>query len=415
MLTEDTFTLLGQIREAGHYDFVTLHRDDVDQLVIEPVRAIMEDVIAGLPEAMLHYLVTTPKNIYGRMAKNDYGKGGVWAYYWAALYPKRFRSKNDAPQLLLSINDEILEFGFFFGLNANDAADNPLLKFQRNVNLVREADILPDIIEYLCEYAPEQMFSYREVDPEQYPFSWDDYFTGIDTLTVDDLYQTPMVTLYPEEVVEKSHRELVDQVKSTFIALFPLVILASSNDPIKDIQRYVLVPEPFVPDEEPQREFPAMTQLTQHVLNEQYRKAEKAREFTQVENLDRAVALIVRRRGQKEFRDALIEAYHGRCAITGCDAVEALEAAHIVPYQGPDSSVITNGLLLRADIHTLFDLGLIAIHPENMTVVLAPALQETVYAEYDGQQLSLPEDTSYRPHTDYIRRHYEFHQYPPLS
>src|ERR1700722_13605652 len=64
---------------------------------------------------------------------------------------------------------------------------------------------------------------------------------------------------------------------------------------------------------------------------------------------------IVQRRGQAKFRNALLEAYGSRCAISGCGALEVLEAAHICPYQGSATNHVTNGLLLRADIHTLFD------------------------------------------------------------
>lgn len=62
---------------------------------------------------------------------------------------------------------------------------------------------------------------------------------------------------------------------------------------------------------------------------------------------------IVKRRGQPEFRRKLLTVYQGRCAISGTDAVEALEAAHIVPYKGAATNHPTNGLLLRADLHTL--------------------------------------------------------------
>ena len=50
-----------------------------------------------------------------------------------------------------------------------------------------------------------------------------------------------------------------------------------------------------------------------------------------------------------------MDAYGGRCAITGYDVEEALQAAHIVPYLGPQSNTVNNGLLLRADVHNLFD------------------------------------------------------------
>jgi hypothetical protein len=61
---------------------------------------------------------------------------------------------------------------------------------------------------------------------------------------------------------------------------------------------------------------------------------------------------IVGRRGQSAFRAALLDAYDGKCAITECDAAAALEAAHLRPYRGPGSNTVSNGLPLRADIHT---------------------------------------------------------------
>lgn len=85
-----------------------------------------------------------------------------------------------------------------------------------------------------------------------------------------------------------------------------------------------------------------------------------------------AVREVAERRGQEPFRKALLNAYDGRCAVTGCDAVDApLEAAHISPYRGPQSNHVTNGLLLRAHIHTLFDVDLVCVRPEDLRVVLA--------------------------------------------
>jgi len=85
---------------------------------------------------------------------------------------------------------------------------------------------------------------------------------------------------------------------------------------------------------------------------------------------ERRMAEVVQRRGQGAFRAKLMEAYEGRCAITGCDAREALEAAHIARYSGAASNDPRNGLLLRADLHNLFDLGLIAVDPGSLVVML---------------------------------------------
>ncbi|MDZ7808966.1 MAG: HNH endonuclease signature motif containing protein [Arhodomonas sp.] len=51
------------------------------------------------------------------------------------------------------------------------------------------------------------------------------------------------------------------------------------------------------------------------------------------------------------FGETLIEAYEGRCAITGCNMLDVLEAAHIHPYRGDATNHPSNGLLLRADLH----------------------------------------------------------------
>jgi hypothetical protein len=88
---------------------------------------------------------------------------------------------------------------------------------------------------------------------------------------------------------------------------------------------------------------------------------------------------IALRRGQRVFRSRLLHDYAGRCAITGCDCVDALEAAHIFPFQGDQTNTPANGLLLRADLHT------------------AEALRRTSYADLHGKQLTFPESHSARP------------------
>lgn len=74
-------------------------------------------------------------------------------------------------------------------------------------------------------------------------------------------------------------------------------------------------------------------------------------------------AAIVMRQGQPAFRKMLLEAYERQCALTDCPVEEILEAAHICRYLGAQTNVVQNGLLLRADLHTLYDRALIAIGP----------------------------------------------------
>jgi putative restriction endonuclease len=141
---------------------------------------------------------------------------------------------------------------------------------------------------------------------------------------------------------------------------------------------------------------------------EQQRLAVDSRSFDPtgiIDSRQRVLAQIVRRRGQQEFRERLLIAYGGRCAITGCDAVEALEAAHIVPYQGDDTNSVQNGLLLRADIHTLFDLGLIGVRPDSMVVVVSERLRVTIYRELAGVPLRVPVNHYDRPSSAALHQH----------
>ncbi len=119
----------------------------------------------------------------------------------------------------------------------------------------------------------------------------------------------------------------------------------------------------------------------------------------------RILASIKDRRGQPEFRRKLIAVYGGRCAMSGCDFSEALEACHIVPHSGPSSHRVVNGLLLRADLHTLFDRGWIGVDPDTSLIIVHPELVGTAYGELAGRPLRLPAKESLRPSRDALLLH----------
>lgn len=123
------------------------------------------------------------------------------------------------------------------------------------------------------------------------------------------------------------------------------------------------------------------------------------------EGRQKTLAAIVRRRGQDAFRAALLVAYEERCTVTESGVVPTLQAAHIVPYRGEDTNNVTNGLLLRSDVHDLFDLGLLGVDPEEMTVLLAPALAGSEYAQLAGRPIRLPRAERLRPSRKALRWH----------
>lgn len=93
------------------------------------------------------------------------------------------------------------------------------------------------------------------------------------------------------------------------------------------------------------------------------------------------------RRGQAKFRSALIDRHGPQCMISGCTLMEIVEAAHIWPYRGDEDNAPSNGLLLRSDLHTLFDLDLVGIEPGTLRIHMRPALKSTSYREFDGKLL----------------------------
>ncbi|WP_194725447.1 HNH endonuclease [Noviherbaspirillum malthae] len=119
----------------------------------------------------------------------------------------------------------------------------------------------------------------------------------------------------------------------------------------------------------------------------------------------RIMSAIVRRQGQGKFRATVLSAYSNRCAISGCDLPDALEAAHIFRYLGPETNLVTNGLLLRSDLHTLYDLGLIAIDPATMKVVIAPRLQSSVYTDFAGKTVRVPNMPEEHPSHAALKKH----------
>jgi hypothetical protein len=96
---------------------------------------------------------------------------------------------------------------------------------------------------------------------------------------------------------------------------------------------------------------------------------------------------IKERRGQSQFRDLLCQRYGNQCMITGLKLLDVLEAAHISPYRGTDDNHPDNGLLLRADLHTLFDLNLLGINPESLEVKFHPKVLKTDYQKLEGIKL----------------------------
>jgi putative restriction endonuclease len=110
---------------------------------------------------------------------------------------------------------------------------------------------------------------------------------------------------------------------------------------------------------------------------------------------------VVPRLGQGAFRVLVTDAYERRCAITGERTLPALDAAHIKPYSGHGENRVSNGLLLRSDLHRLFDRGYLTVTPK-LRVIVSPRIREEFsngrdYYALSEREIRLPARGADRP------------------
>ena len=116
------------------------------------------------------------------------------------------------------------------------------------------------------------------------------------------------------------------------------------------------------------------------------------------------------RLGQGAFRVLVTDAYQRRCSITGERTLPALDAAHIKPFSESGPNYIRNGLLIRSDIHKLFDKGYVTITPEYRIEVSRRIKEEyengREYYAYHGKPLNfIPKNVSEQPDRKYLIWH----------
>jgi len=115
------------------------------------------------------------------------------------------------------------------------------------------------------------------------------------------------------------------------------------------------------------------------------------------------------RLGQGSFQAAVIDAYSRRCAFTGEKVLPALEAAYIRPYAEGGEHRVDNGLLLRRDVHALFERGYMTVTP-SLEIIVSKRLRTDFdngeeYSTLSGGQLRLPRQQEDRPNPHFLDWH----------
>ncbi len=125
-----------------------------------------------------------------------------------------------------------------------------------------------------------------------------------------------------------------------------------------------------------------------------------------------APQIVLPRLGQGAFRVVVTDDYQRRCAVTGEKTLPALDAAHIRPYGEGGEHTPSNGILLRRDIHSLFDAGYVTITPSLHFEVSSKIREEFEngrhYYALHGQSVAVPCTISHRPDAGELGWHNEY-------
>ncbi len=117
-------------------------------------------------------------------------------------------------------------------------------------------------------------------------------------------------------------------------------------------------------------------------------------------------SVVRRRRGQRTFRFEMLKRYGERCAFSGAQPPQVLEAAHLYSYAKQAEHRRDGGLLLRRDYHALFDAKLVTVNPSSLRIEIAPQLFNfSSYRELNGMAPQV--DADKWPSLDLIAEHYE--------
>ncbi len=227
------FDLLEGLHNTRQYKFYKENEADFKEHLEAPFQRLMHSVAEILPAPILETM-ETEKDVFARIYKNDYGRGGAWDFYWGAFVPKETR-RTAAPQLALWMDYRMLTFSFYIG----DYGVQPRERFQRNC--MNYVSVLPSILEELVNdqnilLASESAVSIQPdgivtVDPK---ISWSEWFA-----TPSKTNFSVRVVLPKQEVFSTSSEDLIDEIRDAYLKFFPLILLASLDDPLPAINKFL--------------------------------------------------------------------------------------------------------------------------------------------------------------------------------
>lgn len=219
--TARTFELMAGLTENPTKAFYHENRDDFASYLEEPFKRLLRSVPAMLTPHMLEAL-ETERNIFSRILKNDFGRGGAWDHYWGAFYPKG-QKRIAGAQLFAVINRSRFEWGFYAGEYAGQVSEAILGQFRRR----REA-----LTSILKAHISEGRFLFGSKDDTEGGLvggtrSIDKWIGNLSNASL-----SARTSLMRDEALGLSETELRDRIAEDFRELFPLVLIATHDDPV---------------------------------------------------------------------------------------------------------------------------------------------------------------------------------------
>lgn len=219
---EETFALLEGLQETPTRAFYLNHKDGFVEHVEEPLQALFSSVVALLPEPVREFM-ETEKNVFSRILKNDFGRGGAWTWYWGAMYKKGGRRIENG-QLYISIQSNGITFGANMGQYSREARQRYERNTRENAALLLQALVsrLPDAIGTVA-FGPE------------------DGSCGSLEEWSHDAGHYPRIEQYLDAdlVLSSARGDLADEISAFLTALFPLILFIELDDPLPAAHRFL--------------------------------------------------------------------------------------------------------------------------------------------------------------------------------
>lgn len=154
--------------------------------------------------------------------------------------------------------------------------------------------------------------------------------------------------------------------------------------------------------------YPGVTgNINSKIINQFYNELaeEQISDFSLVNEEDFKIQEVKRKKRDVPiaFKQLMVSLYE-KCAVTGETLPDVLEACHIQQYISKDSDHIQNGLVLRVDVHRLFDRGLLLID-ENYIIKVDPSICSAYYQSFHNKKINLPETERFYPSKDALNYH----------